>query len=99
MVKLAKLGETEEDIRKKAESIDYLFLNTLDMPISDEILKFFDIVKENNFECRLMSDSNTFFIDSFLNKKNIRSCFSQIHTNYANFEDGVLKVTNYVVYS
>lgn len=67
------------------------------MPISDEILKYFEIVKENKFECRLMSDSNTYYIDCFLNKHNIRDCFSQIHTNSAKFEEGVLKITDYVV--
>lgn len=89
----------KEKVKKRLKKKWKVFTVILDMPISQEVLHAFDLIKESKYECKLLSDSNTIYIDYFLNKHNIKNCFTEIYTNTAKYENGLLKITPYTVFN
>ncbi|KRT78294.1 hypothetical protein AMK59_7112, partial [Oryctes borbonicus] len=51
--------------------------------------------QELNYDIIIVSDSNTYFIDTWLKKFNLSSTIEKVFTNPANFVDGMLKIEMY----
>lgn len=79
---LAEHGVTESDIRNVMEKL----------PASPGMLTLFQFLRtRQDFEVVLVSDANTFFIESWLRRNGVRQIFHRIFTNPATFnKDGRL---------
>lgn len=84
---LAEHGVTESDIRNVMEKL----------PASPGMLTLFQFLRtRQDFEVVLVSDANTFFIESWLRRNGVRQIFHRIFTNPATFnKDGRLVMRPY----
>ncbi|GAU27404.1 hypothetical protein TSUD_356390 [Trifolium subterraneum] len=86
MMEFHSHGKTIEDIEKVLHRI----------PINQRIISAIKSAHALGCDLRIVSDSNTFFIDTFLKHLGISECFSEINTNpgYVN-EEGRLRILPY----
>ncbi|TWW70268.1 putative phosphatase phospho1 [Takifugu flavidus] len=84
---LAEHGVTESDMRNVMEKL----------PASPGMLTLFQFLRtRQDFEVVLVSDANTFFIESWLRRNGVRQIFHRIFTNPATFnKDGRLVMRPY----
>ncbi|XP_061352707.1 inorganic pyrophosphatase 2-like [Gastrolobium bilobum] len=86
MMELHSHGKTIEDIVQVLQRI----------PIHPRIISAIKAANALGCDLRIVSDANTFFIETILKHLGIRECFSEINTNpgYVN-EEGILRVLPY----
>lgn len=64
-------------------------------PVGGMIELITSLKLESYYDIIIISDSNTYFIDTWLNKYNATNYIDKIFTNPANFVDGLLKIQMY----
>ncbi|XP_061350223.1 inorganic pyrophosphatase 1-like [Gastrolobium bilobum] len=86
MMELHSHGKTIEDIVQVLQRI----------PIHPRLISAIKAANALGCDLRIVSDANTFFIETILKHLGIRECFSEINTNpgYVN-EEGILRVLPY----
>ncbi|XP_068101670.1 pyridoxal phosphate phosphatase PHOSPHO2 [Hyperolius riggenbachi] len=88
---LGEQGIREDDMKRIMIAIPYT-------PGMTELLQFIGQNKDN-FDCIIISDSNTIFIDWILTHANVHSVFDQVFTNPAVFDTlGNLTVQNFHIH-
>lgn len=68
--------------------------NLSEIPLTSGFLAIFEMIRANNdMECIIVSDSNSWFIETILHNYQIQDVPLEIFTNEANFVNGTLKIT------
>ena len=77
---------TEDDYRKCLSEIQ----------VSESMKQLLRFLKQTGYHMAIVSDANTFFIETILNANNIKDLFENIFTNKASFDtNGRLVVTQF----
>ncbi|KAM4859278.1 pyridoxal phosphate phosphatase PHOSPHO2 isoform 1-T8 [Thomomys bottae] len=74
----------------------------ISMPFTPGVVELFNFIRENKntFDCIIISDSNSVFIDWILQAANVHDVFDNVFTNPAAFDtNGHLTVENYHAHS
>jgi len=82
---LQSQGVTQFEIESAIESI----------PDFKHNLEVITALSESNFEQMVVSDANTYFIETYLKLRGRRKCFSAIYSHKASFSEGCIKVTQW----
>ncbi|KAJ8935982.1 hypothetical protein NQ318_000852 [Aromia moschata] len=81
----------ENDINE--ESIRDLIISL--PPIEGMVELIYEMTEKLNFDVIVISDSNSYFIDLWLEAHNLKERVLKVFTNPAHFEDGLLKIHMY----
>jgi pyridoxal phosphate phosphatase PHOSPHO2 len=65
------------------------------IPLEKEMIQAIGLAKQKGSVQHIVSDANTFFIESILTSYHIRDSFSEIHTNPSYWEDNKLIIARY----
>ena len=89
------MNKVFEVLSASAVKIDEIKLNIETMALNHGMLEIFKHIKtfQAIFDCIIISDSNSWFIDCILNAYNLNSLIKKVYTNKAHLEDNKLQIS------